>query len=179
MAEPRCLVKASNHRFVSGCLRGPIKWLRRSVRLFRCRPAKQQLTELRASGRGPATSHAGPPPNLYRRFLFLSQKSSPATFDFFAELPLASATATFVGPLPPRPSEKGSPTPTTNAPAAGAYSTQPFGQDFRLNANTVCSGRSCAWAGSIVTLRTTNESALAIRMRKPRLTAADNGSGQA
>jgi hypothetical protein len=103
----------------------------------------------------------------YRRFLFLSQNRSPATFDFFAELPPASATVTFAGPAPPRPSWKASPTPTTNAPAAGANSTQPFGQEVRLNANTACSGRSCAWAGSVAMLRMTNENALAIRMRSP------------
>ena len=104
----------------------------------------------------------------YRRFLFLSQKSSPATFDAFcAELPPASATVAFMGPAPFFPSWKESPTPTTNAPAAGVYSTQPFGQACRLNANTVCSGRSCAWAGSVAALRRINENRQAIRMRNP------------
>lgn len=103
----------------------------------------------------------------YRRFLFLSQKSSPATFDAFAELPPASATVAFMGPAPFFPSWKASPTPTTKAPAAGVYSAQPFGQACRLNANTVCSGRSCAWAGSVAALRMINENKLAIRMRNP------------
>ena len=91
---------------------------------------------------GSAGSVAAARSGIYRRLIFLSQNSSPATFDAFgAELPLASDTVTFVEPTPPRPSWKESPTPTTNAPAAGAYSTQPFGQEGRLNANTVCSGR--------------------------------------
>jgi len=105
--------------------------------------------------------------SVYRRFLFLSQKSSPATFDAFAELPPASATVAFMGPAPFFPSWKASPTPTTKAPAAGVYSAQPFGQACRLNANTVCSGRSCAWAGSVAALRMINENKLAIRMRNP------------
>ena len=60
------------------------------------------------------------------------------------------------------------PTPTTKAPAAGAYCTQPFGQADRLNANTVCSGRSYASAGSVAALRRTNENKLANFIRNPR-----------
>jgi hypothetical protein len=44
------------------------------------------------------------PAMAYRRFLFLSQKRSPVTFDFFAEPPLASATVVFAGPPLLRPS---------------------------------------------------------------------------
>jgi hypothetical protein len=53
-------------------------------------------------------------------------------------------------------------------PAAAAYSTQPFGHAGRLNANTVCSGNSFAWAGSAVAaVSIANKNAAAILMKPP------------
>src|SRR6476620_4188346 len=53
-------------------------------------------------------------------------------------------------------------------PAAAAYSTQPFGHAGRLNANTVCSGSSFAWAGSAVAaFSIANKNAAAILTKPP------------
>jgi len=101
---------------------------------------------------------------IYRRFLFLSQKSSPATFDFGADVPPEASATAKLGLTPFAPSWNVLPTPATRAPAAGAYSCQPFGQLGRLNARTVCSGKSCACAGRQEALNKTIDIAAAIRM---------------
>src|SRR5436190_16697444 len=116
----------------------------------------------------PPLNSASDNSDVYRRFLLLSQNNSPATFDFGTELPAASATVK-LGVTPFGPSWSEFPIPATSAPAAGAYSTQPFGQTDKLNARTVCSGRSYASAGSVAAVTTTNESKVVMRMGNPQL----------
>ena len=101
---------------------------------------------------------------IYLRFLFLSQKRSPATFDFGADVPPEASATVKLGLTPFAPSWNVLPTPATRAPAAGAYSCQPFGQLGRLNARTVCSGKSCACAGKQEAPKKTIDIAAAIRM---------------
>src|SRR5262249_7304265 len=95
---------------------------------------------------------------------FLSQNRRPATFDFGADAPPPASATVKLGLTPFVPSWKVLPTPATSAPAAGVYSCHPFGQLGRLKARTVCSGRSCAWAGRLNTPRKTIDVAAAILM---------------